>query len=209
MKVLIACEFSGVVRDAFLARGHDAISCDILPTEVPGPHHQGDVREILEDGWDLMIAHPPCTYLAQSGVQWLHKDPSRWAKMERAASFFLELWNAPIPHVAVENPRMHKYGLEQIGETRCSQIIQPWLFGHLEKKTTWLWLRGLPRLIPTSYLKEETDALPKAQQQRVYYISGANRQKRRSRFFPGIAAAMAKQWSDFCRKERIGKKLRK
>lgn len=189
MKVLVACEFSGIVRDAFLDAGHAAMSCDILPTERPGPHYQGDVRDVLDDGWDLMVAHPPCTYLALSGVRWLYggkgtvRDPSRWAEMEDAAAFFRLLLDAPILRVAVENPIMHRHG----GLPRATQIIQPWQFGHGETKATGLWLRGLPSLTPTNVVPER--------EQRVHRMApGPDRWRERSRTFPGIAAAMAAQW---------------
>jgi len=138
MRVLIACEYSGTVRDAFVAKGHDAMSCDLLPTDKAGPHYQGDVFDIIGDGWDLMIAHPPCTYLTNSGVTWLHKDPSRWAKLDDGAAFFKALLNADIPMIAVENPIMHKYAKERIGGTKQTQVVQPWMFGHLEQKATCL-----------------------------------------------------------------------
>jgi hypothetical protein len=203
MRVLVACEFSGTVAEAFHRRGHDVMSCDLLPTESKIiKHHQGDVREVLDDGWDLMIAHPSCTYLTNSGVCWLHKDPSRWDKMRDGAGFFSLLWSAPIPRVAIENPVMHKYAKEAIGGMRQAQTIQPWMFGHMEKKATCLWLRGLPLLVPTTNLKAETDALPKKQQQRLHHLPpSADRWKERSRTFPGIAEAMAEQWSNIKTKE--------
>ena len=152
MRVLVACEYSGKVRDAFRAKGHDAMSCDILPTDVDGPHYQGDVRDIINDGWDLMIAHPPCTYLTNSGVTWLHKDPSRWEKLDEGAAFFKSLLDAPIQRIAVENPIMHKYAKERIGGVKQSQVIQPWMFGHMEQKATCFWLKGLPLLKPPTDL---------------------------------------------------------
>ena len=115
MKVLVACEYSGTVRDAFINAGHDAMSCDILPTERPGPHYQGDVRELLIEKWDLIIAHPPCTYLCNSGVCHLHKDPARWERLDHAAAFFKLFLDVDCPHVAIENPIMHKYGKQRIG----------------------------------------------------------------------------------------------
>jgi len=124
MKVLIACEFSGIVRDAFAKKGHDAWSCDLLPTEIPGNHIQGDVCDILDDGWDMMIAHPPCTYLANSGVRWLHERPERWEKLKEAADFFRTLLNAPIERICIENPIPHKYAIYLIGR-KYDQIIQP------------------------------------------------------------------------------------
>ena len=195
MRVLVACEYSGTVRDAFLARGHDAMSCDILPTDVDGPHYQGDVRDIINDGWDLMIAHPPCTYLTNSGVTWLHKDPSRWAKLDEGAAFFKSLLDAPIPRIAVENPIMHKYAKERIGGVRQSQVIQPWMFGHMEQKATCLWLKGLPLLKPTNDVKAEMMALPDNERQRLHYLPPSeDRWKKRSTTFKGIAEAMAEQW---------------
>ena len=195
MRVLVACEYSGRVRDAFLARGHDAMSCDLLPTEAAGPHYQGDVFDVLDQSWDLLIAHPPCTYLTNSGVVWLHKDPERWAKLDDAARFFKALLNAPIPRVAVENPIMHKYGKERIGGVKQSQVIQPYMFGHLEQKATCLWLRGLPLLQPTQDVKAEMMQLPKNQRERLHYLPPSpDRWKERSRTYSGIAAAMAEQW---------------
>lgn len=198
LSVLVACEFSGTVRDAFIARGHDAMSCDLLPTEKPGPHYQGDVRDLLQPNrWDLMIAHPSCTYLTNSGVRWLYKDPTRQQKMLDGAAFFRLMLDAPIPKIAVENPIMHKYAKEAIGGIVQSQVIQPWMFGHLEKKATCLWLKGLPPLIPTSNLKNATDALPIKEQQRLHYLSpGPERWRERSRTYQGIADAMAEQWGN-------------
>ena len=196
MKVLVACEFSGIVRDAFITAGHDAMSCDLLPTEVDGPHHQGDVLDILHDGWDLMVAHPPCTYLTNSGVSWLSRQPGRWKLMEEGAAFFRSLLEAPIPHVAVENPVMHGYARERVGRGP-DQVIQPWMFGHMEQKATGLWLRGLPALYPTRVVRHEMWQLPVQQRQRSHYVPpGPDRWKERSRFFTGIARAMAEQWGD-------------
>jgi hypothetical protein len=160
MRVLIACEFSGIVRDAFIARGHDAWSCDLLSTERAGPHIQGDVLEVIDQGsWDLMIAHPPCTYLSNSGVLRLYTngkkingpDEDRWAKMREAADFFRRLLYAPISKIAVENPVMHGYGQAIIGQ-RPAQTIQPWHFGDDASKATCLWLVGLPKLMPVTPL---------------------------------------------------------
>jgi hypothetical protein len=177
----VACEFSGIVRDAFRERGHDAMSCDLLETERPGPHYQGDVRDVLADGWDLMVAHPPCTYLAVSGARWF-KD--RRELQEDALAFVRLLLDAPIPRIALENPvsvissRIH----------RPDQIIQPWQFGHGETKATCLWLKGLPLLTPTNIVPER--------EQRVHRMApGPDRWRERSRTFEGIAAAMADQWS--------------
>lgn len=191
MRVLVACEFSGIVRDAFTARGHSAMSCDMLPTEAdPINHWQGDVLDVLDWGWDLMIAHPPCTYLANSGVRWLYKDggvnEDRWERMVEAAEFFRALLNAPIPRIAVENPIMHGYGKAIIGRGP-DQIIQPWQFGHGETKATGLWLKNLPKLEPTNIVD--------GREPRVHHASpGPDRWKERSRTLTGIAQAMADQW---------------
>ena len=142
MKVLVACEFSGVVRDAFIARGHDAISCDLLPSEQPGPHVQGDVMPLLRESWDLVIAHPPCTFLCKSGVRWLHSDPGRWAKLDDGAAFFIACLNANAPAVAVENPLPHRYAVTRIG-SNFTFNVQPWQFGHGETKCTCFWTRGI------------------------------------------------------------------
>ncbi len=195
MKILVACEYSGRVRDAFIACGHEAMSCDILPTDVPGPHYQGDVRDVLGDGWDLMVAHPPCTYMTNAGVTWLHKDPARWAKLDDAAAFFKLLLDAPIEKIAVENPIMHKYAKERIGGVKQTQVVQPWMFGHKEQKATCLWLKNLPPLVPTDNVKEAMMALPDNERQRLHYLPpSADRWKKRSETFLGIAQAMANQW---------------
>ena len=195
MKVLVACEFSGTVRDAFIGKGHDAMSCDILPTEAPGPHYEGDVVDILDDGWDLMIAHPPCTYLTNSGVQHLYKDPGRWEKLDEGAAFFKQLLDAPVPRIAVENPIPHKYAIERIGGRKYDQLIQPYLFGHPERKATCLWLKELPKLAATKDVKDEMLALPKRISQRLHFASpGPDRWKLRSKTYQGIADAMADQW---------------
>lgn len=202
MKVLIGCEYSGRVRDAFIAKGHDAISADILPTERPGPHYQGDVRDILKDEFDLAIFHPPCTFLANSGAKHLYKgarkvngpNPERWQKMREGAAFFLDLWNCNIPRVAVENPVMLGYAMEIIG---CgpTQTIQPWQFGHTEVKRTCLWLRNLPRLIETKNVRNETLKLPYSERAKVHHAPPSkDRWKDRSRTLDGIAHAMATQW---------------
>lgn len=196
MRVLVACEFSGVVRDAFASLGHDAYSCDLLPTERPGNHFQCDVREVLHDGWDLLIAHPDCTYITNSGVRWLYRDIDRWPKCYEACQFFRELWEADIPRVCIENPVPHKYGLGWIGAP-YTQTVQPWQFGHPETKRTALWLRGLPPLEPTADVRDAMRDMPKNQTDRVHYASpGPDRWKERARTFPGIAAAMAAQWSE-------------
>lgn len=194
MKILIACECSGRVRDAFIAKGHDAWSCDLKPSETPGPHLQKDVLQVLEDGWDMMIAHPVCKYLANSGASWLNKQPERWESMREGAEFFKRLLNAPIPKIAVENPIQHKYAREIIG-AKQSQVIQPWMFGHPEQKATCLWLKNLPLLVPTNNVKEAMMRLPDNQRQRLHYLPPSpQREAERSRTFQGIATAMAEQW---------------
>jgi hypothetical protein len=183
MKVLVACEYSGTVREAFKAKGHDAWSCDILPTEIPGQHIQGDVLSILDQGWDLMIAHPPCTYLCNSGVCWLAGNPVRQAAMRDASTFFKTLLAANIPKIAVENPIPHKYG----ELPPYTQIIQPWQFGHGETKATCLWLKGLPPLKPTRIVKGRA--------QKMHLLPPSpDRGKLRSKTYAGIARAMANQW---------------
>jgi hypothetical protein len=197
LRVLVACEYSATVRDAFRALGHDAWSCDLLPTDGdPRWHIQGDAIEAAyNQPWDLLIAHPPCTYLTNSGVAWLHKDPLRWAKLDEGAAFFKALWNAPIERIAIENPIMHKYAKERIGDMRQSQTIQPYHFGHLEQKATCLWLKNMPLLQHTTDLKAETRALPDNERQRLHYLPpSADRWKLRSTTFAGIAQAMALQW---------------
>jgi len=195
MKVLVACEYSGTVRDAFLARGHFAMSCDLLASDREGPHYQGSVADIIGNGWDLMIAHPPCTYLTNSGVCHLHKDPARWGKLDEGAAFFKMLLDADIPRIAVENPIMHGHAKERIGNVKQTQVVQPWMFGHMEQKATCLWLKGLPPLRETRNVKQQMLALPKSQRERLHYLSPSpDRWKLRSTTFQGIADAMASQW---------------
>ena len=198
LRVLVACEYSGVVRRAFLARGCDAWSCDLLPAEDGSNRHiRGDARELLHDGWDLlMVAHPPCTRLCNSGVRWLTTPPPgrSAAQMEQelreGAALFSAFWNAPIPRVAIENPVMHKHAKARIENyAEPTQSIQPWQFGHGECKRTCLWLRGLPPLKPTNVVA--------GREQRVHRMPPSpTRWKERSRFYPGIAAAMADQWTE-------------
>lgn len=186
MKVLVACEFSGIVRDAFAAKGHDAWSCDLLPTEKPGNHIQGDVFEILGNGWDLLIFHWQCTYLCNSGVRWLHERQGRWELMRDSSKKFKRFLDSCIPKIAGENPRPHKYALEIIGQ-KYNQVIQPWQFGHGETKATCLWLIGLPPLMSTNIVPGRV--------QRVFREPPSKeRWKNRSRTYPGIAKAMADQW---------------
>lgn len=191
MKVLVACEYSGRVRDAFIARGHDAMSCDILPTEAPGPHYQGDARDLLDKGFDLMVAHPPCTYLANSGVQHLHKDAKRWDRMRDGAEFFLAMLTAPIPRVAVENPIPHGYARELIG--RPTQYVEPYEFGDLTSKKTGLWLRGLPPLMAVVDGRAATMARPAFERMPGWW-KGSGAGHFRSLISQGLADAMAEQW---------------
>lgn len=192
MRVLVACEFSGTVREAFRARGHEAWSCDLLPTEMPGPHIQGDVRDILGDGWDLMIAHPPCTYLASSGLHWNRRRPERQALTDAAVVFVQTLLGAPIARIAVENP----IGALSSRVRRPNQIIHPWQFGHDASKATCLWLQGLPLLVPTDVLPGGRTARRGNQTPSGQNKLGPSpdRWKQRSLTYPGIAAAMADQW---------------
>lgn len=187
MRVLVACEYSGTVRDAFTKRGHYALSCDLLPTDVPGEHYQGDVFDIIDDGWDLMIAHPPCTFLCNSGARWLYEQEGRWENMLEGAEFFKRLLNANIPKKAIENPIMHKHAANIIG-SRATQFVQPWMFGHGETKATGFHLVNLPKLIPTNIVEGRNGAIHKLP-------PSANRWKIRSKTYQGIADAMADQWS--------------
>lgn len=182
MKVLIACEYSGTVREAFSNLGHYAMSCDLLPTEKPGNHYQGDVRDILNDGWDLMIAHPPCTHLAVSGARWFK---FKQTEQQEALDFVRTLLDADIPKIALENP----VSIISSRVRKPDQIIQPWQFGHGETKATCLWLKNLPLLTPTNIVA--------GREQRIHKMPpGPNRWKERSRTFEGIAKAMALQWGE-------------
>ena len=191
MKVLVACEASGIVRDAFIARGHDAMSCDLEPTDAPGPHYQGDVRNVLSDGWDLIIAHPPCTHLAVSGARWFPEKRAD-GRQQAAIEFFLLLANAPAPRVAIENP----VGIMSSLYGEPTQVIQPWQFGHPEFKATCWWLKNLPKLQPTEVLIPPASDAPEWNAwNRVHKCPpGPMRAKLRSWRFPKIAAAMADQW---------------
>lgn len=191
MKVLVACEFSGKVRDAFAKLGHDAWSCDIIPTDAPGNHYQGDVTDILNEGWDLMIAHPPCTYLSNAGARFLYPksilNTERLAKGLEAKEFFMLLYNANIPKICVENPTPSKiYGLPPY-----SQTIQPYEYGHPFQKRTNLWLKGLPKLVPTNIVAERQSSKVPGN---WFNKGGKDRQKNRAETFQGIADAMAEQW---------------
>lgn len=192
MRVLVACEFSGIVRDAFRAKGHDAWSCDILPTEKPGQHIQSDVLDHLEDGWDLMVAHPPCTHLCTRGA-WHSRKRGKPEEIDRAFTFFMQLYNAPIPRVCIENP----IGVINSRFRPPNQIVQPFDFGERQRKATCLWLRGLPPLFYTGMcLPPEPDHIDSTTGKHRYFVdkfpSGSGH--KRSRTFAGIAAAMADQW---------------
>jgi len=199
MRVLIGCEESATVREAFAKMGHDAWSCDLLPSRIPGKHIQADILAVLNDGWDLAIFHTPCTYLSNSGVRWLYnKDGSRnkkrWELMERDALLFKATMEAKIPMKANENPIMHKYAVEIIGR-RQDQVIQPSMFGHTESKATCLWLQNLPPLVATNDVSEIMKTMSKKETQRIHYMPPSpDRQRERSVTFPGIAQAMAQQW---------------
>lgn len=204
MRILVACEYSGTVRDAFIRAGHYALSCDLLPSESDqGDHYQGDIFDILGDGWDLMVAHPPCTYLTNAANGSLYRTespngakvgPARWEAMIDGAAFFRALLNAPIPRIAVENPVMNGYARTIIGRGP-DQTVQPWMFGHMESKAVCLWLKGLPPLISTEDTRAAMLQLPKREWAKVHHASpSADRAKERSRFFTGIADAMATQW---------------
>jgi hypothetical protein len=229
LRVLVACEYNGTVRRAFDALGHDAWSCDLLPAEDGSNRHIiGDARDLLNDGWDLlMFAHPPCTRLCLSGLRWLHEPPTQlnrahysaaeaeafewmspderkqfmWAELEKGAKLFSDFWNAPIERVCVENPKMHRHAKERIANYEPpAQIVQPWWFGEPVFKGTGLYLRGLPPLTPTNPLTppppgtEEHRAWSKIHRASGWGRNAETRWKERSRFFKGIAAAMAAQW---------------
>lgn len=182
MKVLIACEYSGVVRESFAELGHDAWSCDLLDTEIPGNHIKSNVLEVINNGWDLMVGHPPCTHLAVSGARWFNEKK---AEQKLALEFVKKLLNARIPYIAIENP----ISIISSQIRKPDQIIQPWQFGHGETKSTCLWLKNLPQLKPTNIVE--------GREQRIWKMSpGPDRWKERSRTYQGIANAMATQWSN-------------
>lgn len=188
MRVLVACEFSGAVRDAFAALGHDAWSADLLASERPGKHYQGDVRDILDDGWDLMVAHPPCTHLAVSGARWF-KD--KQAEQAEALEFVKDLMLAPVHRIAVENP----VSIISSRIRKPSQVTHPWQHGHGETKATCLWLKNLPLLQPSNVVP--------GRENRVHRMPpGPDRWRERSRTFAGIAAAMAEQWGHLADDDR-------
>lgn len=195
MKVLVACEFSGTVRDAFAAKGNDAWSCDLLPTERPGQHIQGDVLAVLDRGWDLMIAHPPCTYLSRAGARWW-KNPERQARADAAAEFVFQLRDAPIKRIAIENP------IGQLNQRwrKPDQTIQPWWFGEPFSKATCLWLKGLPKLTPTHACTFYKPLLPSntGYGRRMggrWHRGHTSSAHEASRTFRGVAEAMADQWA--------------
>ena len=191
MKILIACEFSGIVRDAFIKKGHEAISCDLLPTESHGPHYQGNVLDIIDDGFDMMIGHPPCTFLCVPGAHYLNKRPERCFDMNSAREFFLKLMNANIKQIAIENPLPTKYA----NLPPYDQIINPWQFGHEQSKRTCLWLKNLPKLKPTLIMKNRGERYIRKDgttSNSKWYAK--TNQKERSKTFQGIADAMAEQW---------------
>lgn len=232
MKILVGCEYSGAVRDAFIARGHEAMSCDLLPTDVPGPHYQGDIMDIINDGWDGLICFPPCTYVCGSGLHWNNRGRG-WDKTEAAVKFARDLLDAPIANIALENP----IGILSTRIRKPNQIIQPWMFGHDASKATCLWLKGFPELVPTDnvcrpawvqckmcedwwcnrhnchvaecacpeidtwaakgddpYIKRYSNQTPSGQNK---LGPSADRWKIRSMTYPGIANAMAEQWSAY------------
>ncbi len=196
MHILIACEYSGTVRDAFIRAGHDAMSCDLLPTDVPGPHYQGDVFDIINNGWDMMIAHPPCTYLSVSGMHWTARGLRNPQLTEDALDFVMRLMAAPIPRIAVENP----ISVISSRIRKPDQIINPWQFGHDASKRTCLWLKNLPLLTPTAIVEPRIVNGKKRWANQT--DSGQNRLppsddrwKIRSETYTGIAQAMAEQWN--------------
>ena len=202
MKVLVACEYSGTVRDAFIRAGHDAMSCDLLPSESAfGPHYQGDVLDLLNEPYDLVVAHPPCTFLSNSGVRWLYNTDGtkseRWQDMCEGAEFFASMFRFNSPKIAVENPVQHRYAVEVHGKGKATQYIQPYEFGHMESKRTGLWLVGLAPLKPTNDVYDEMMMLPYSERSKVHYASpGPDRWKVRSTTYTGIAEAMSQQWGE-------------
>lgn len=191
MRILVACEYSGIVREAFRARGHNAVSCDLLPTEIDGPHIQGDVTALLQERWDMLIAFPPCTHLATSGACWF---PKKQREQREALDFVRLLMTAPIERIAIENP----VGVISTQIRKPDQIIQPYMFGHKESKRTCLWLKNLPLLTPTSIVEKEPSVVFSSGKSMPAWYNlppSKNRAKLRSKTFEGIASAMAEQWS--------------
>lgn len=185
MRVLVACEFSGTVREAFKAKGHDAWSCDTIDSEIEGNHLKGDVLNYLKEGWDLMIGHPPCTYLAVSGNRWFKTQPTRKYLQEMAIEFFLNLWCSGIPKICLENP----IGVMSTVFKKPDQIIQPYQFGHPETKATCLWLKNLPKLEMTNWVRGRENRI-----HNMFLEGVKDLRKERSRTYQGIANAMAEQW---------------
>jgi hypothetical protein len=184
LRILVACEYSGRVREAFRAIGHQAVSCDLEPTDIPGPHHQGCVTDIINDGWDMLIGFPPCTYLCLAGIRWNTGNEWRQAETAKAVNFFLKLWNSGIPRICLENPVgviPRRTGI------KWDQMISPWMFGHPEEKKTCLWLKNLPPLMSTKIMEERESVMWKMS-------PSADRSKKRSLTYQGIASAMAAQW---------------
>lgn len=208
-RILIACECSGRMREAFRARGWDAWSCDLKPAEDNSPFHiQGDALLAIEnEKWDAMIAHPVCKFLANSGVRWMWnedgtKNQPRWDDALAGASFFKALCEAPIRYKAIENPIQHKYALQMHGQGKATQYVQPWMHGHMESKSTGFWLYNLPPLLHSNNVYEEMMKLPASQRNRIHRMPpGPNRETERSRTFPGIANACAEQWGSYMEKE--------
>lgn len=199
-RLLVACEFSGIVRDAFAAKGWDAWSCDLLPTERLGNHIQDDVLKHLDDGWDMMIAHPPCTYLSRAGLRWMIGNNERMVQMLISCNFFNALLDASIPMIAIENPIQHRFARQYI--RKPDQRIEPYMFGHKEHKTTCLWLKGLPLLNPSSPLWDKEPVRFVDKRGGKHYSTdmirpSADRGSIRSKTFQGIAKAMAAQWGDY------------
>ena len=202
MRVLVACEYSGVVRDAFAARGHDGWSCDILDSESEGQHIRGDALEVLHKGWDLMIAHPPCTHLSVSGARWFTEGKKPMFLRENALDFVKKLMAAPIDRICIENP----VSVISSHIREADQTINPYQFGHTEYKRTCLWLKNLPLLKETDNVLEETKELPDKIANRIWWL-GSGKGKERSKFYTGIASAMADQWGDESRLPQICEQL--
>jgi site-specific DNA-cytosine methylase len=198
MRVLVACEFSGTVRDAFIKAGHEAVSCDLEPTDKPGPHYQGSVLNILDDGWDLMIAHPPCTHLAVSGARHFAKKIAD-GRQQQGIDFFMALANSKIPRYAIENP----IGIMSSKYRKPDQIVNPWEYGHSVTKATCLWLKNLPKLVPTNVVDKGNIWVAKSgkRMSQWYYDTSClpprERERERNKTFQGIADAMAQQWGGY------------
>lgn len=206
MKILIACEYSGTVRDAFIKRGHQAISCDLLPTDVPGPHYHGSVFDLIDDNnnndWDMMIAHPPCTYLTVTGNKWMkpefaHRFPDRHKQREEALEFFKRLFECNIPRICLENP----VGVVSTMYRKPTQYVQPWQFGDPHSKKTGLWLKNLPALVPTKIVEPQFHIYKDGRKDPIWHMESMRlppleRMKYRSKTFQGIADAMAEQWGN-------------